>query len=137
MTLGTLILRYGAFAILATLVNLGAQELVLRLLGREGPGVAAAVVVGTGVGLVVKYLLDKRYIFDDGSRQMARQFSLYTLMGIATTVIFWGMVAVFWLVWGTDLARITGAVLGLSIGYVTKFWLDRRYVFTDARLKLA
>lgn len=137
MTLGQLILRYGAFAIAATVVNLGAQEAVLRGVGRDGIGVALAVLVGTGAGLVVKYLLDKRYIFDDDSRQMARQFSLYTLMGIVTTAIFWGMVALFWYMWGTDAARISGAVLGLSIGYVTKFWLDRRYVFTDARLNLS
>lgn len=137
MTLRSLILRYGLFAVIAYLANLGMQELVLRLFGRADLMVALAVGAGTGVGLVVKYPLDRRWIFADLSPDIGQQFALYTLMAIATTAIFWGMVALFWAIWGTDLARILGTSLGLSIGYVTKFWLDRRYVFTDARLNLA
>ena len=49
-----LALRYVGFAIVATLANLGAQRLVLSF----GAGIFAALVVGTGIGLVVKYLLD-------------------------------------------------------------------------------
>ena len=88
-------------------------------------------------GLVVKYLLDKRWIFYDRSPDHSRQFSLYTLMGIATTAVFWGMVALFVWLWGTDQARIAGSVLGLTIGYVVKYNLDRRFVFTDAALKVS
>lgn len=137
MTLKTLILRYSAFAAMATLVNLATQELVLRILGRADLAVAVAVVAGTGTGLVVKYLLDKRWIFDDPSQAVATQFTLYTVMGLVTTAIFWGMVALFVAIWGTDLARIAGSLIGLSIGYVTKYKLDRRFVFTDARLQVA
>jgi putative flippase GtrA len=50
-------------------------------------------------------------------------------MGVVTTAIFWVAETAFWLTWGTDLAREAGAVIGLSIGYVTKYLLDRRYVF--------
>lgn len=134
MSLHTLVLRYSAFAGLATLANLLAQELVL-VFGQGPVLVALAVVFGTGVGLVVKYLLDKRWIFYDASPDHTRQFSLYTLMGIATTAIFWGTVALFVWIWGTDLARILGTILGLSIGYVVKYNLDRRFVFTDAQLR--
>jgi putative flippase GtrA len=91
---------------------------------------------GTLVGLVVKYLLDKRWIFFDetrGARAQGRQFALYSLMGVATTAIFWVTETTFWFIWGTDLARETGAVIGLTIGYVTKYALDRRFVFHDAR----
>lgn len=137
MTLKTLILRYAGFAALATLVNLATQELVLAILGRAGVMVTFAVVAGTGTGLVAKYLLDKRWIFDDPSTAHATQFALYTVMGIATTAIFWGMVALFVAIWGTDAARIAGSLIGLTIGYVTKYKLDRRYVFTDARLQVA
>ena len=138
MTLKTLILRYSAFAVIATLVNLATQELVLVLAGaRMDVWVAVAVVAGTGTGLVVKYLLDKHWIFDDQSAAIGQQFALYTVMGIATTGIFWGSVALAWTIWGTDAARISGAIAGLSIGYVTKYMLDRRYVFTDARLQVA
>ena len=46
----------------------------------------ASVVVGTAVGLVVKYLLDKHYIFRFHTRNLAhdsRTFALYTAMGLA------------------------------------------------------
>lgn len=136
MTLHTLILRYGAFAVIATLSNLSGQELVL--LFSQGAGmVAVAVVFGTGVGLVVKYLLDKKWIFYDQSPDHGRQFSLYTVMGLATTAIFWGTVALFVWLWGSDLARILGTILGLTVGYVVKYNLDRRFVFTDAQLKVS
>lgn len=131
-----LVLRYAGFAVVATLANLGAQRLVLA--GAEtvdGAWLALAMVCGTGVGLVVKYALDKRWIFYDatrGARAQGAQFALYTAMGLVTTAIFWVTETVFWLVWGTDFAREIGAVLGLSVGYVTKYLLDRRYVFRGA-----
>ncbi len=54
-------------------------------------------------------------------------------MGVVTTAIFWSTETAFWVIWHTDLARETGAVLGLAVGYVVKYRLDRRFVFTDAR----
>ncbi|MCM2562318.1 GtrA family protein [Lutimaribacter sp. EGI FJ00015] len=133
MTRTTLVIRYTAFAVAATLANLGAQRLVLAL--DEGPrGFAAAVLAGTLVGLVLKYLLDKRWIFEDHTTGVAahgRKFTLYTAMGIATTAIFWATETAFWIIWHTDLARETGAVLGLAVGYVIKYRLDRRFVFTN------
>jgi len=128
-----LVLRYAGFAVVATLANLGAQRLVLAGADPVAAGrFVLAMAVGTGVGLVVKYLLDKRWIFYDrttGARAQGAQFALYTAMGLVTTAIFWLTETAFWLAWGTDLARETGAVLGLGVGYVTKYLLDRRYVF--------
>lgn len=131
-----LALRYGAFAVLATVANLGAQRVVLA--GGDPVGAERFVLamgVGTAVGLVVKYLLDKRWIFYDrttGARAQGAQFALYSAMGLVTTAIFWVTETTFWMVWGTDLAREIGAVLGLGVGYVTKYLLDRRYVFVQA-----
>lgn len=131
----SLALRYALFAVLATLANLGAQRAVLALSPADPAlSFAAALIAGTGVGLVVKYVLDKRYIFYDRSTGLAahsRRFSLYTAMGIVTTLIFWGTETAFWLTWGTDLARETGAVLGLAVGYVVKYRLDKAYVFAE------
>ena len=93
---------------------------------------ALAVVVGTAAGLVVKYILDKRWIFADrttGVREHGRKFSLYTAMGLITTAIFWASETAFWLIWNTHEAREIGAVLGLAVGYVVKYQLDRRFVF--------
>ncbi|BBU57668.1 hypothetical protein KU6B_39330 [Mameliella alba] len=136
MTRRTLLLRYAGFAVLATLANLATQRLVL-LVGDGGTAFAIAVGAGTLVGLVVKYLLDKRWIFYDdatGLRAHGRKFTLYTVMGIVTTAVFWGTETAFWIFWKTDVMRELGAVLGLTIGYVIKYNLDRRFVFTDARL---
>ena len=139
MTLRTLVFRYAFFAFLATLANLATQRLVLWF-GDSGILFAMAVGAGTIVGLVLKYFLDKRWIFGDmsvGVKAHSKRFSLYTVMGIVTTAIFWGMETAFWLVWQTDAMRELGAVLGLSIGYVVKYNLDRRFVFTDTELAQA
>lgn len=126
-----LALRYGAFAVLATVANLAAQRAVLAF-GEGSILFGLAVVAGTAVGLVVKYALDKRWIFYDatqGARAQGRQFGLYTAMGLVTTAIFWASETAFWLAFGTHAAREVGAVLGLTVGYVVKYWLDRTYVF--------
>ena len=136
MSLRVLVLRYAAFAVIATLANLAAQRVVLAW-DDSATGFVLAVGAGTLVGLVIKYLLDKRWIFMDMSTGLAahgRRFALYTAMGAFTTAIFWATETAFWLVWGTDLMRETGAVIGLTLGYVLKYRLDRRYVFTDAVL---
>lgn len=137
-----LVLRYAAFAVLATLANLGTQRLVLAAEAAPSGaatatagGFALAVLAGTAVGLVVKYLLDKRWIFADRSTGLgahAGRFSLYTLTGVGTTLLFWATETAFWLAWQTELAREAGAVLGLALGYTLKYRLDRRFVFRPA-----
>ena len=132
MSLRTLILRYAAFAVLATIANLAAQRAVLWW-DASSLGFVLALLTGTAVGLVLKYLLDKRWIFHDRSDGLAahgRRFTLYTVMGIATTLIFWGSETAFWVIWQTEAMRETGAVLGLAVGYVVKYRLDRRFVFS-------
>jgi putative flippase GtrA len=136
MSLPVLILRYALFAAIATVANLGTQRLVMRL-GEQTLVFMAAVFLGTLVGLVIKYVLDKRWIFFDtgtGLKQHGQKFGLYTAMGLITTAIFWGAESAFWFIWHTEQMRELGAVLGLAVGYVVKYWLDRRFVFTDAVL---
>lgn len=131
-----LVFRYGFFAVIATVANLAAQRLVLTL-GQTAFLFALAVAVGTGVGLVVKYVLDKRWIFHDtstGLKNHGRKFGLYTAMGLITTAIFWGSETVFWMVWKTHEMREVGAILGLAVGYVVKYNLDRRFVFAPSPL---
>ena len=120
MTGARIALRYAAFAAIATLANLGAQRIVLAVMDARGE-LAAAILVGTAVGLVVKYVLDKKWIFYDPASGVAahgKRFSLYTAMGVITTMIFWGFETTFWFVWRTDGMREIGAVIGLAIGYV-------------------
>ena len=62
MTRLGLALRYGAFAVIATLANLGVQRAILTQ-GDSGMAFALAGGAGTLVGLVLKYILDKKWIF--------------------------------------------------------------------------
>lgn len=135
MSLGALVLRYAAFAAVAILVNLAVQRGALAL----WPELLPAMVAGTAAGLIVKYMLDKHWIFFDGAKGLAqhgRKFILYSAMGVVTTVIFWGSETGAWYIWGSVFAREAGAVVGLTVGYLVKFLLDRRFVFTDAQLRL-
>lgn len=137
MTLRTLVFRYTVFAVIATVANLALQRVVL-MGGDSALWFMAAVAAGTLIGLVVKYVLDKRWIFGDtstGAKAHGKKFGLYTAMGLITTAIFWGSETAFWLIWKTDMMRELGAVLGLAVGYVVKYNLDRRFVFTDTRLE--
>lgn len=132
LSLTQLVLRYAAFAVLATLANLGAQRAVLA----GGGGFVVALAAGTAAGLVLKFLLDKRWIFYDptgAAVEETRKFSLYTVTGIGTTLIFWGSETGFWLIGQSQGWREFGAVLGLTVGYVIKFNLDRRFVFAPGR----
>ncbi len=136
MTMKGLIIRYALFAVIATVANLMSQRLVLAF-GASTLHFAGAVATGTLVGLVVKYLLDKRWIFYDGSTGMrahGEKFTLYTAMGIITTVVFWGFETAFWYIGQTDIMREIGAIIGLTIGYVVKYNLDKRFVFKNQSL---
>ncbi|QFY44885.1 GtrA family protein [Candidatus Methylospira mobilis] len=118
--------------ILIGAANIGAQNSVIRSYNSGALDILISVAAGTGVGLIVKYILDKRYIFRFRARNAVhdvRIFALYTLMGLATTVIFWGFEFGFHRLFETNEMRYLGGVIGLTIGYLTKYRLDRRYVF--------
>ncbi|MBX9895295.1 MAG: GtrA family protein [Nitrosomonas sp.] len=128
-----LAITYAILALIATAANIGAQDLVIRVYSGMFD-VLLSVAIGTGVGLVVKYVLDKRYIFKFRARSAVHDgqvFALYVLMGIATTLIFWGFEFGFHYLFGTKEMRYLGGVIGLAIGYVTKYHLDKRFVFRN------
>lgn len=126
-----LTIYYVLFAVTATLANIGTQDAVVRVYG--GPlHIFISVMFGTGAGLVIKYLLDKRYIFRFQSRNAlhdGQTFMLYTVMGLATTIIFWGFEFGFQYSFQTKEMRYLGGVIGLAVGYLAKYHLDKRYVF--------
>jgi putative flippase GtrA len=127
-------LRYVVFAIVATLANLATQELVIRL-SPLAP-LVLSILAGTAAGFVLKYVLDKRWIFEDSSdshAQEIRKIGLYGAFSVLTTLIFWGFEVGFWILWRTDFAKYSGGALGLAIGYAAKFVLDRTFVFTERR----
>lgn len=128
-----LAVNYAIFALIATAANIGAQDLAIRIYSGAFD-ILASVVAGTGVGLIVKYILDKRYIFRFHTRNAAHDgqtFLLYAAMGLATTLIFWGFEFGFNYIFQSKEMRYLGGVIGLAIGYLAKYHLDKRYVFTE------
>lgn len=126
-----LILKYILFCIIAILVNLGMQRSLLYndfLIS----GYVPALILGTLAGLFTKFILDKFFIFEDMDSTIlgnTKKLYAYTLNGIITTLIFWSVETVFYIAFETSLAREVGAIIGLSIGYLLKFNLDKRFVF--------
>jgi len=123
--------RYIAFAAIATCINLGTQWASFNLYRGAGE-LVVGITAGTFTGLVSKYLLDKFWIFGDlslGAAANLHKFSLYSLTGVLTTLIFWGTEVAFALQSDHEVMRYLGAVVGLSIGYMIKFHLDSRFVF--------
>lgn len=123
---------YALLAAIATIANIATQDVFLH--AYRGPlHIAISIMLGTAAGLLVKYILDKRFIFHfkaDDVAHDSRTFALYAAMGIATTAIFWGFEFSFnaWFDESTPW-RYLGGILGLAIGYATKYQLDKRYVF--------
>lgn len=126
-----LVMLYIVFAVLSTIVNIAAQDVSTRIYTGMGY-IVLSMLVGTFAGLVVKYVLDKRYIFSYRTQNAAhnsKTFALYTSMGIVTTAIFWGTELAFEWVFNDKTMRYVGACIGLGIGYVIKYFLDKKYVF--------
>lgn len=125
-------IRYVVFAGIATLVNLATQEAVVRVAPLSP--LALSIVMGTATGFILKYLLDKKWVFDDGyggHRRELQKITLYGVFSVFTTLVFWSFEVAFWVIWRTDFAKYTGAVIGLAIGYAAKFVLDRAFVFKE------
>lgn len=122
---------YILFAVLSTVVNLGSQY-VSFLVYSGFLSLYLAMAIGTFFGLIVKYILDKKYIFlhkPKTKKEDGKKFILYSLMGLITTVIFWGFEIGFDYVFADKEAKYIGAVIGLGIGYLVKYFLDKTFVF--------
>lgn len=128
---------YSSFAVVATAANLATQAFVIWLYA----GVYAielSILAGTAVGLPIKYILEKRHIFEFESESLkldGKLFLLYSFFGVFTTALFWGIEFAFQWAFGTDLMRYLGGAIGLTLGYVIKYYLDKRFVFVDMAVK--
>lgn len=131
----SIVIAYSLFALLAIAANVLSQEASLLLY--SGPSeLCLSIPTGTAVGLVVKYVLDRKYIFRANTVPLSkdgRQFMAYTATGVITTCLFWGSEILFDALFATREARYLGAVLGLGTGYLLKYQLDRRFVFPRVR----
>lgn len=122
---------YTLFAVVATSCNILTQEVYIHLDSSKF-SLYFSILVGTVIGLIVKYFLDKKYIFKyetTSTVNNSKVFFLYAGMGVITTLIFWGFELAFHYAFATKEMRYLGGILGLIIGYIVKYKLDQRYVF--------
>jgi putative flippase GtrA len=123
-------LRYVAFAIIAGLTNIAAQEIFVRAVPLAP--IIASIFSGTVLGFFVKYLLEKRWVFLDeyrGHVAEARKIVLYGILGAGTTALFWMIELGFWYSLHTAEAKYIGAAIGLALANWIKYHLSKRYVF--------
>ena|SRR5574344_461834 len=126
-----LVLKYSLFALIATIINLFTQFISLAIYSQDF-SLYIAMFFGTITGLIAKYILDKKYIFYyvvKDKKEDSQKFILYSIMGVFTTLIFWGFEIGFDYIFDSEIAKYIGAIIGLSIGYITKYFLDKKFVF--------
>ena len=122
---------YAIIALIATAANLGVQALAVRASSGLWQ-IEISILIGTLVGLVIKYVLDKIFIFRfkaDNAIHDLQVFILYTGMGVATTFVFWGCEFAFYSAFEDKSLRYLGGLIGLALGYWAKYHLDKRFVF--------
>lgn len=150
-----LTIKYALFAVISMICNLSTQQLCLMFFSlfsflKDFENVSilgffdlnlvlmAAIFISTLVGLIVKYILDKKYIFNYQTKSKSegtKKFIMYSFMGVFTTAIFWAFELTFDSVFNHRYAKFVGAVIGLSIGYFIKYNLDKRFVFNEIVLQ--
>ncbi len=93
-------------------------------------------VIAVGITYIVKFLLDKFIVFRKNTQNsevkaIGREFGIYLALAVLTTVENIGiqfLLGVF-----TPLPVNLRILIALTAGYLTKFFLDRKYVFTGER----
>ena len=125
--------KYTCFAIIATLINLLVQYIVLHIYYGDF-ALYIAMSLGTLLGLITKYLLDKKYIFYHIAKDNidnVKKFIIYAFFGIFTTFLFGVFEIGFNIYIDSEDAKYIGAMLGLGVGYLIKYFLDKHYTFID------
>ncbi len=120
---------YVACVVVSSIANYVAQESFFW----KWPHVELAMLFGTAVALVVKYILVRKYAFAFKPRSRtheAQVFFVYGVLGALTTFLFWGIELGFHYFVLIPYSRQIGTVVGLLVcGYI-KFVMDRDYVFS-------
>jgi len=132
----TSMIKYSIFAMLSIGVNLIFQYFTFEFYTKEG-SLYLAMIIGTFAGLLLKYILDKNFIFYHevkSKKEDMLNFIIYSSMGVFTTIIFWGTELLFEYLFIHENAKYIGAIIGLVIGYIIKYFLDKRFVFVERKI---
>ena len=124
-------LRYTTIAVIASVANLCLQ-LLFMLLYAGDYAVELSIVFATALVLPVKYVADKRFIFEfsaQNTRQDLSTFVMYSSVSVLTVAVFWGCEYGFHLIFDSSLLRYLGGAIGLALSFYLKYQLDKRFVF--------
>lgn len=83
---------------------------------------------GTSVSLLLKYFLDRKYIFcfiPKDKDEEGFKFVMYSALGVIITSIFWVIEFEIDYLFVCEYFKYIGAILGLSLGHFIKFSLDK------------
>jgi len=126
-------LKYFLFAIISTIVNIFAQYTVFTFYNN----IYVGLFIGLLFGLITKYILDKNFIFYSQTKSIfedSKMFFLYSLTGVFTTFIFVFFEISFYYLFKNEYSKYFGGVVGLGIGYLIKYKLDKKFVFSSGDL---
>ena len=125
-------LKYILFAILAMTVNIFFQYLSFLLIDHKYE-LYIAILNGTILGMILKYYLDKNFIFYYVKKEFNNKniFLLYIFTSIFTTIIFWAIELWFSYYVNINYSEYIGALVGLTLGYSLKYLLDKQLVFNN------
>jgi putative flippase GtrA len=142
-----IIIKYGLFALISTFLNLFTQYVFLIIFSIDIDNnstfhnyIILNIAIGCGilVGLISKYFLDKIYIFNHQNKNKSKikelkTFSLYSFGGFFTTLIFLFFELGADYLFGNNFenAKYIGGAIGLLIGYLIKYHIDKKYVFIN------
>lgn len=128
------LVRYALFAAAATAMNLLCQNSALLVVGSYWFGIYVAILFGNAAGLFLKFVADKYWVFEDSESSIvatSKKFALYAAFGVLTTLVFWAVELAFHFAFNSQVMTNVGAIIGLTIGYVLKYNLDKLITFRD------
>ncbi len=131
MSASKIFITYSIVTIFSILLNIGIQALSIEIYAGHF-SIEISMLMGVLVGLPLKFFLEKRLIFFFNSKSLVHDmkvFVLYVVMGVVTTLIFIFVEYVFHVLFMTGFMRYVGAGVGLAIGSLVKYHLDKYFVF--------
>jgi positive regulator of sigma E activity len=128
MTKKKIFLKYFLFSFFSILINIVSQEITLYFY----TNIFISIINGTITGFIFKFYVDKKYIFSGENTIFSmKELFLYASTAILTTIIFWSFELIFLYLFESKAFKIFGAVLGLSIGFLIKYQLDKKITFNS------
>lgn len=127
------ILKYSLFSLASIFINIGSQFL-LNFFVLNNKFIFLSILFGTFNGLLLKFYLDKKFIFyynAQSAKIIQKKFLLYSLTGVFTTILFWSIEILFHFLFLNPNSKYIGGILGLSFGYFIKYHLDKKFVFKE------